>query len=169
MKRIQSIDISGKKFGRLTAVGKLYTGKNAQEIWVFNCDCGVTCEKFKGNVTSGHTKSCGCYNKSLVKNYKHGMSKSRIFNIFNGAKARCGNKKLPVYKYYGGLGVQMEWKSFDDFLTDMYQDYLQHVEIHGKTQTTLDRINPYGNYSKSNCRWSTWKEQSINKRDKAKL
>lgn len=97
------------------------------------------------------------------------MSKSRIFNIFHGAKARCNNKKLPAYRYYGKLGVKIEWKNFNDFLIDMYQSYLQHVEIYGKKQTTLDRINPYGNYSKSNCRWATCKEQSLNKRFKAKI
>lgn len=29
---------------------------------------------------------------------------------------------------------------------------------------TLDRIDPYGNYSKDNCRWATYKTQRANQR-----
>jgi hypothetical protein len=29
---------------------------------------------------------------------------------------------------------------------------------------TLDRINPYGNYHPSNCRWATYREQTLNRR-----
>ena len=32
-------------------------------------------------------------------------------------------------------------------------------------ELTIDRIDPYGNYEPENCRWSTWDEQNLNKRD----
>lgn len=46
----------------------------------------------------------------------------------------------------------------------MYNSYLEHVALYGERQTTLDRIDPFGNYEPSNCRWLTNKEQQNNKK-----
>lgn len=46
----------------------------------------------------------------------------------------------------------------------MYESYLEHVKKHGERNTTIDRIDSDGNYSKSNCRWATYKEQGRNQK-----
>jgi len=39
-----------------------------------------------------------------------------------------------------------------------------YVDEYGEKNTTLDRINPHGDYTKDNCRWATWTQQQTNKR-----
>jgi len=53
------IDITGQKFGMLTAV-KFIEIKFRTSIWLFKCDCGVEKKIYSSNVKSGNTKSCGC-------------------------------------------------------------------------------------------------------------
>lgn len=95
-------------------------------------------------------------------NKKHGKVHTRLYTIFNMMKQRCENKKHTWYKNYGGKGIQVEWPNFESFYEDMNESHEKHILEHGKINTTLDRIDPTGNYNKSNCRWATRKEQTAN-------
>ena len=72
-------------------------------------------------------------------------------------KDRCLNSKHYAFKDYGGRGITVseEWLNIDNFLKDMGER---------PKGLSLDRINNDMGYSKENCRWATWKEQSSNKR-----
>ena len=59
-------NISGKKFGLLTAVK--YTGTNTDDrraIWLCRCECGKEIETNSHLLLSGHITSCGCKKESL--------------------------------------------------------------------------------------------------------
>ena len=86
-----------------------------------------------------------------------GLYKSPTYASWNAMKQRCDNPNAPEYELYGGRGVTYpdEWKTFKGFVDDM------GVRPNG---TSLDRINPFGNYSKDNCRWATKLEQQHNLR-----
>lgn len=65
------IDITGEKFGRLTAVreGPRYIFKNGQrskEQWWCKCECGREVLVTKSNLRSGNTKSCGCWKRDRM-------------------------------------------------------------------------------------------------------
>ena len=69
---------------------------------------------------------------------------------------RCTNPKCKPYKNYGGRGIKVLYKDFDEFLVD--------VGPRLSPKHTIDRIDNDGNYEVGNCRWTTWKVQQNNKR-----
>jgi hypothetical protein len=162
-------NITGQKFGRLTALKIIGKNKSNQKIWLFKCDCGNKLKCLGSRVISGNTSSCGCLRRELVikgLRYKHGMRKTRFYNAWKGIKARCNNKNLPQYKDWGGRGIILckEWLKFENFKDDMYKSYLYHVKKYGEKNTSIDRIDNNSNYCLENCRWSTKKEQARNTR-----
>lgn len=62
----KAIDLTGQRFGRLTAVERVGTAKNRQSLWKCKCDCGNETVVHYGNLKSGHTISCGCLKKEIT-------------------------------------------------------------------------------------------------------
>jgi hypothetical protein len=90
---------------------------------------------------------------------RSGLSKTRAYAIWSHMIDRCHNPKHDKYRYYGARGINVceRWiNSFDDFLLDMGQP---------PEGLSLDRINTFGNYEPSNCRWATKMEQMHNMRN----
>jgi hypothetical protein len=55
----KGVDITGTKYGMLTAVKHNYR-KKAAHYWVFKCDCGVCVNRDMALVINGSVISCGC-------------------------------------------------------------------------------------------------------------
>lgn len=61
----KSIDITGKRFGLLVAIKPTEKrASNGSIIWECKCDCGNTTYVPLGQLTRGHTLSCGCRHQS---------------------------------------------------------------------------------------------------------
>ena len=153
-------DLTGQKFNRWTVLRRSEHDDANNVKWVCRCDCGTIAEVLAQNLTRNHSKSCGCYNvEQAIKNStKHNMYHTRLHKIWSSMKARCSNPNEQSYINYGGRGIKVcsEWENFEPFmkwaLGNGYKDTL-----------TIDRIDVNGNYSPSNCKWSTIKEQARNK------
>lgn len=57
------IDLTGKKFGRLTAIQIADIPNAGQYYWHCKCDCGNEKNIAGSALRSGRTKSCGCWQK----------------------------------------------------------------------------------------------------------
>lgn len=97
-----AIDITGQRFGRLTAIERVGSTKDRQARWKCLCDCGATVLAPAGHLRTLHTKSCGCFNKDamLQRFTTHGMSYTATFNIWRGMLQRCNNTSNPAYSKY---------------------------------------------------------------------
>lgn len=160
--REKTLDLTGNKYGRLTAIKAVGKTKSKNTLWLCECECGNKTTVNISNLRNGHTKSCGCYSKELKHSAKtrttHGKSYSRIYSIWQGMKQR-GNGQCEKEHYYDrGVRVCEEWMSFEAFydwaINNGYSDNL-----------TLDRKDVLGNYEPTNCRWITQREQNRNKRN----
>lgn len=113
-------DLSGNKYGRLTVVKFSHYANNYKQYWECICNCGRNKTVEKHRLISGNTKSCGCLSEENVRNVNktHGMSRTRIYNIWNAMCQRCNNKNARNYERYGGRGINVckEWLKFEYFI-----------------------------------------------------
>jgi hypothetical protein len=166
------IDLTNKRFGRLTVIKRAENIKPKITIWECHCDCGNKIIVIGSLLKKGHTRSCGCIkSEQLIKrNSKHGYSprgaKNVLYNRWSGMKARCNNPHMDNYKFYGGRGIRVceRWEDFENFKNDMEKSFIEHVSEFGLKNTEIERINNNKGYSKDNCCWKTHFEQSQNTR-----
>lgn len=155
----EKYDIAGKTYGHLTAIKKagiVMRGKRTYASWLCQCDCGNTKELTYSDIMKSRTKSCGCVARELssMRHKRHGMTNTRIHHIWQSMLCRCNKGR----KNYTDVAVCEEWKSFETF-------YEWAMENGYRDDLSIDRIDPYGNYEPSNCRWATNKQQQNNKRN----
>lgn len=97
----------------------------------------------------------------MAKNRKYPTRKdgkiTKEYRAWKAMKARCYapcNKDMGKYQKLNIEVCERWFNSFDNFMDDMGE---------APEGLSLDRIDPTKDYSKDNCRWASWKEQSSNR------
>lgn len=148
------IDLTGKKFGRLTVIRQDGRDDYGRIKWLCECECGRISTVIGNLLKNGTTKSCGCLRSEEVKSHgiRHGMSRSNVYHDWCNMKARCSNPNLANYKNYGGRGISVCERWVDDFQT--FYDDVSELPYFGEDGYSLDRINNDGDYEPGNVRWA---------------
>lgn len=158
------LNLVGQRFTMLEVLEEAGRDGRQQTLWKCKCDCGNELTTVGARLRKGHVKSCGCLRVIAgrevgLSSAKHGhgrvSGKTPTYNSWQSMLDRCTNKDRRTYKWYGAKGITVcdRWQSFDNFLADMGER---------PKGTTLDRIDTFGNYEPSNCRWADKKTQSNN-------
>jgi len=168
----RAIDLTGRKYGLLDVITRVpnnTVGRKREATWYCLCDCGGHTITTSNRLTSGVTKSCGCFQRARAKQVitgntytkTHGEKHTRLYHIWNSMKMRTSNPNHGAYHRYGGRGIVVcdEWKnSFEAFRdwakSNGYDDNL-----------SIDRINNDAGYTPNNCTWVTPAEQAYNRID----
>lgn len=164
-------DLTGQTFGYLKVDSKaeshIYPGGKPEICWNCTCLlCGNKCVVKGKSLKQHHTRSCGCLHKPPTPPLTHGMSDTRLYNVWRSMKQRCYDKNCKAYKDYGARGIVVcdEWlhdfKAFYDWSIENGYD-----ETADRKECTLDRENVNGNYEPDNCRWVSMAIQCNNKTD----
>lgn len=156
-KRLEGLE--GQRFGRLLVLGMIVE-KGKKTRLRCRCDCGNEATPAAENVLRGLTKGCGC--KVLTGNQTHGMRKSREYISWNMMLQRCTNPNHEAYPRYGGRGP-MSVKNASKLARHRSQTVMPRPP-----GTSIDRIDPNGNYEPGNCRWADAATQNANKRASAR-
>lgn len=183
-------DISGKRFGRLLAMEYDHSA-NHKRFWRCACDCGKVTVIRQDQITTGKTRSCGCYlketqvsnlNKGRIKKPKKQKQRdaqqtNRIdghYKTWNPIK----HKYPRIYRIWQSMKSRCYYKNnkcyscyggrgisiCSEWISD-FNTFANWALTHGyKDNLSIDRIDVNGNYEPGNCRWVTMAEQQKNKR-----
>lgn len=171
----RSVKMVGRRFGMLEILERAGSNKEGRALWLCSCDCGNTCTMPTSTIKSkGH---CGCQTKVRMSEASkrrlhhqgkktHGGSTDRLYHVLIGMIDRCEREGHVQYANYGGRGIKVceEWRhDYQAFKDWAYAN--GYDENAPKGQCTIDRIDPDGDYSPTNCRFVDMQAQQNNKRN----
>jgi len=155
------IDKYPNKVGDVLEDMKIVNIYKANSKLYYECEC-IICGRRKKIDVYSISRLPGVLSHSHCRGL--GVEHPELHAVWSHMKQRIYNTNDPRYHRYGARGITTDYDKFEDFYNDLHESYYQHVAEYGYHNTTLDRIDNNGNYTKDNLRWATRQEQGINKR-----
>lgn len=98
--KLYSLDLVGRRFGRLTVIALASAEANQRRVWRCLCDCGTECERLEYSLTLGRHSSCGCDQARLIR---------RACKPENLTGQRFGRLVAVRLVSRGGVGGHAKW------------------------------------------------------------
>ena len=150
---MRRLDLAGRRFGRLIAL-RVARRTGGRILWVCQCVCGKQTTIRAAHLTGGRTVSCGCFARehAAVVNRTHGMTRHRVYAIWNTMNQRCHNPRSTGYYKYGARGVRVcrRWRAG---FADSFQHFVRDMGLPPSARHSIERTNNGANYTPNNCVW----------------
>jgi hypothetical protein len=136
-------DLTGKRFGRLTAIVRCYQLPSPPTRWLCRCTCGNWTVVRQGELHAEKTQSCGCLQRERTGSRNRIRPYESLYHLLAGVAKRTKRKvmsyrdflyftEIPLCWYCGG---KVEWTKYN----------ARGVPYN------LDRRNNTVGYLKTNC------------------
>lgn len=150
--------IVGRKFGNLFVLGPDRVDFNGIRYKCL-CDCGNIVSVMGARIFNGSAVSCG--DKQMDHTVKpltiKESTNTELYHIWSHIFVKCNSKSGFNYGPWGSFGINFcsEWND-----VRVFYDW---AIVNGyKKGLVLDRLNPFNEFSPSNCRWVTRDEYEAN-------
>lgn len=108
--------------------------------------------------------TCECSYKTKRHNTK-GQSNTRLNKVYRSMLERCNNPACKTYRLYGARGITV----CDEWTKDYKAFYDWSIKNGYKRGLSIDRIDNDKGYCPENCRWTTAKVQTNNRRNTIRI
>lgn len=161
---VRKKDITGQKFGSLTAISHDHVGSNHQAFWQYHCACGKLHIARANTVAHASRKgdpelpSCGCV--EMARKTRHGFRQAKkthpAYRVWRGMLSRCYDPNTPGFRWYGAVGVTVcdEWRTDPEAFIrwSLGSGWSKGLHIDKDILCDAKGIHPH-TYSPETCQW----------------